>query len=108
MDVSFSGLLVVAAVAFAPALLYRNLLRTRESVAAGLLQATSLGSFVVGGQIGIELGLLSTATGAALITAGLLSVLLFPLGALVLLSERSRSETPEAAPAPPLAEPPRV
>ena len=52
----------------------------------------------------MELGLLSTATGAALIRAGLLSVLLFPLGPLVLLSERSRSETPEAAPAAPLAE----
>jgi Kef-type K+ transport system membrane component KefB len=68
-----------------PALLYRRLVGTRRSVAAGLLQATSLGFFVVAGEIGMELGLISRATGAALIAAGLLSVLLFPLGALALL-----------------------
>jgi Kef-type K+ transport system membrane component KefB len=90
-------LLVVRA---APALLYRRLIGLRESLAAGLLQATSLGSFVVAGQIGMELGLLSAATGAALVSAGLLSVLLFPSAALVLLSRASRSETPRAAPVP--------
>ncbi len=72
-----------------PALLYRRAIGTRKSVAAGLLQATSLGFFVVAGQIGIDLDLISEATGAALIAAGLLSVLLFPLGALTLLRERS-------------------
>jgi Kef-type K+ transport system membrane component KefB len=68
-----------------PALLYRRAIGARKSVAAGLLQATSLGFFVVAGQIGMALGLISEATGAALIAAGLLSVLLFPLGALTLL-----------------------
>jgi Kef-type K+ transport system membrane component KefB len=68
-----------------PALLYRRIVGTRKSVAAGLLQATSLGFFVVAGQIGMQLDLISRATGAALIAAGLLSVLLFPLGALALL-----------------------
>src|SRR6266516_4743586 len=68
-----------------PALLYRPLVGARKTVAAGLLQATSLGFFVVAGQIGMELGLLSRANGAALIAAGLLSVMLFPLGALSLL-----------------------
>ncbi|MDQ2911005.1 MAG: cation:proton antiporter [Actinomycetota bacterium] len=68
-----------------PALLYRPLVSARETVAAGLLQATSLGFFVVAGQIGMELGLLSRANGAALIAAGLLSVILFPLGALTVL-----------------------
>jgi Kef-type K+ transport system membrane component KefB len=68
-----------------PALLYRRLVGMRETVAAGLLQATSLGFFVVAGQIGMELGLLSRANGAALIAAGLLSVILFPLGALTLI-----------------------
>jgi hypothetical protein len=33
----------------------------------------------------MELGLLSHATGAALVVAGMLSVVLFPLGALTLL-----------------------
>jgi Kef-type K+ transport system membrane component KefB len=68
-----------------PALLYRSLVGTRKSVASGLLQATSLGFFVVAGQIGMELELISRATGAALIAAGLLSVLIFPLCALALL-----------------------
>ena len=80
-----------------PALLYRRLVGTRRSVAAGLLQATSLGFFVVAGEIGMELGLISRATGAALIAAGLLSVLLFPLAALVLL--RAGAD-PQAAPSP--------
>ena len=72
-----------------PALLYRGAIGGRRSVAAGLLQATSLGFFVVAGQIGMDLDLISEATGAALIAAGLLSVLFFPLGALTLLRERS-------------------
>jgi Kef-type K+ transport system membrane component KefB len=80
-----------------PALLYLRLAGARRSVAAGLLQATSLGFFVVAGEIGMELGLISRATGAALIAAGLLSVLLFPLGALVLLRD---GREPQASPSP--------
>jgi Kef-type K+ transport system membrane component KefB len=94
-------LAILLVVRGAPALLYRRLIGLRASVAAGLLQATSLGSFVVAGQIGMELGLLSAATGAAFISAGLVSVLLFPAAALVLLSGASRRETRRAAPAPP-------
>ena len=62
-----------------------------------MLQATSLGFFVVAGEIGMELGLISRATGAALIAAGLLSVLLFPLGALLLLRD---GREPQASPSP--------
>jgi Kef-type K+ transport system membrane component KefB len=80
-----------------PALLYRRLVGPRRSFAAGLLQATSLGFFVVAGEIGMDLGLISRATGAALIAAGLLSVLLFPLAALVLL--RGGRE-PQTSPSP--------
>jgi Kef-type K+ transport system membrane component KefB len=68
-----------------PALLYRPLVGGRGALTAGLLQATSLSFIVVGAQLGIELGLMSEATGAALIAAGLLSVILFPLGALAVL-----------------------
>jgi Kef-type K+ transport system membrane component KefB len=68
-----------------PALLYRRLVGGVEAAAAGLLHATSLGFFVVAGQIGMQLGLLSAANGAALVAAGLLSVLLFPLAALTVL-----------------------
>jgi len=68
-----------------PALLYRPLLGTRRAIAAGLLQATSLTFIVAASQIGTELGLITKATGAALIAAGLLSVLIFPLLALSIL-----------------------
>lgn len=57
----------------------------RGSLAAGLLQATSLTFIVAATGIGIEPGLLNPATGAAMVVAGLLSVLLLPLGALTLL-----------------------
>src|SRR5204862_6773978 len=79
-----------------PALLYRRLAGSRRSVVAGLLQATSLSFIVAASQIGLELGLITKATGAALIAAGLLSVLIFPLLALTILRH-----TPEvSAPAP--------
>jgi len=78
-------LLALLAARGLPAFLYRRAIGARRSVAAALLQATSLGFFVVAGQIGMDLELISEATGAALVAAGLLSVLLFPLGALTLL-----------------------
>jgi Kef-type K+ transport system membrane component KefB len=67
------------------AFLYRPLISSRRAVVAGLLQATSLSFIVAASQIGLELGLITKATGAALIAAGLLSVLIFPLLALTLL-----------------------
>ena len=78
-------LVALLAVRGLPALLYRPLVSRDEAVAAGLLQATSLGFFVVAGQIGMQLGLITAATGAALVAAGLLSVLLFPALSLALL-----------------------
>jgi Kef-type K+ transport system membrane component KefB len=68
-----------------PALLYRPLVGSRRSIVAGLLQATSLSFIVAASQIGLELGLITKATSAALIAAGLLSVLIFPLLALTIL-----------------------
>ena len=70
-----------------PALLYRRFLSTRSSVAAGLLQATSLPFLVATTQIGVAIGLMTPVTAAALVCAGLLSVLLFPAGALALLRQ---------------------
>ena len=77
-----------------PALLYRPLVGTRRSVAAGLLQATSLSFIVAATQIGRELGLITKATGAALIAAGLLSVLIFPILVLILLRHRETDSPP--------------
>jgi Kef-type K+ transport system membrane component KefB len=68
-----------------PAILYRPQVDTRGVLAAALVQATSLPFIVATTGIGMDLGILSPATGAALVVAGLLSVVLFPLGALTLL-----------------------
>jgi Kef-type K+ transport system membrane component KefB len=68
-----------------PALVYRSLTTRKHTVAAALLQATSLSFLVVAGQIGVQLDLVRPAVYAALVAAGLLSVLLFPLLALTLL-----------------------
>jgi Kef-type K+ transport system membrane component KefB len=76
-----------------PALLYRPLVGTRRSMAAGLLHATSLSFIVAATQIGRELGLITKATGTALIAAGLLSVLIFSLLALTLL-HRGDTDSP--------------
>ena len=85
-----------------PALLYVRALGCRPALAAGLLQATSLPFIVAAAQIGIELGRLSPVTGAAMIGAGLLSVLVFPAIALAQL-RRSREQT--VAPRQPQAHP---
>lgn len=78
------ALLIVRAL---PAVFYRPLLGHRRNVlAAGLLQATSLSIPVVAGGIGVELGLLEPANFAALVAAGLLSVIVFPRLAVLLLT----------------------
>ena len=70
-----------------PAVLYRPMVGERGSLAAALLQATSLPFIVAATGIGMELGILSLAIGAAMVVAGLLSVVLFPFGALTLLRD---------------------
>jgi Kef-type K+ transport system membrane component KefB len=76
-----------------PALVYKSLATRRQMLAAALLQATSLSFLVVAGQIGVQLDLIRPAASAALIAAGLLSVLLLPLTALTLL--RDAQQRPE-------------
>jgi hypothetical protein len=84
--VFLAALLVVRGL---PALVYRPFAERRgEVVAAGLLQATSLSIPVVAGQIGVSLGLIGAQSYVALVAAGLLSVIVFPLVALPLLMER--------------------
>jgi hypothetical protein len=88
-----------------PALLGLRANGTRPTLALGLLQATSLPFIVTATQIGVALGKLSPVTAAALVCAGLLSVLIFPLIALGLL--RRGEPEPAAVPdvAAPVAEP---
>ena len=96
------ALLVVRGV---PALLYRRLLDSRRTAVAGILQATSLPFIVAASAIGLELELLDAAESAALIGAGLLSVLIFPLLGLTILrggataeSDGPREPDPESVP----------
>jgi Kef-type K+ transport system membrane component KefB len=79
-----------------PAILYRPLVGGRLAAAAGLLQATTLSFVLIASQIGQALGLLSAATVAALTAAALVSVLVNPVAALVVLNRG------EAAPAEPV------
>jgi Kef-type K+ transport system membrane component KefB len=81
-----------------PAALYRRSVGTRGAAAAGLLQATSLPFIVTATEIGLILHLIQPVTGAALVAAGLLSVVLFPPIALGLL--RGADRTPIAGPMP--------
>ena len=74
-----------------PALLFAREFGARQAIAAGLLQATSLPFLVTATQIGVLVGLMTPVTAAALVCAGLLSVLLFPAGALSLLRSRERA-----------------
>ena len=83
-----------------PAVLYRDRLGPRKAAIAGLMQATSLPFIVAATAIGQELGLIDAAGSAALIGAGLLSVLCFPLAGLVLLRRDGAMRQPDAEPAP--------
>ncbi len=76
-----------------PALVYVRLLGRSRSVIAGVLQATSLPFVVAATQIGLQLGVVTRASAAGLVAAGLLSVVISPALGLMLL----RREQPEAA-----------
>ena len=78
-----------------PALVYRRVLDGAHTAIAGILQATSLPFIVAATAIGTDLGLIDPAASAALIGAGLLSVLLFPLTGLLLLRRSAPDATPQ-------------
>jgi Kef-type K+ transport system membrane component KefB len=88
VPVFLAALLVVRGL---PALVYRRVVDGPHTAIAGILQATSLPFIVAATAIGMELGLIDAAASAALIGAGLLSVLIFPLVGLLLL-RRSASD----------------
>ena len=87
-------LLALLVVRGAPAALYAPTVGRRPAVAAGLLQATSLPFLVTATQIGAELGEISPETSAALVSAGLLSVVVFPLAALTVLGREDSAQPP--------------
>ncbi len=67
-----------------PALAYLRWFGARRTAAAALLQATTLPFVVAATQIGVLTGRLDPVTAAALVCAGLVSVLLFPAAAAAL------------------------
>jgi Kef-type K+ transport system membrane component KefB len=90
-----------------PAIVYVRLLGRSRSVIAGVLQATSLTVIVAATQIGLQLGVVSQASAAGLVAAGLLSVVISPALGLVLFrraqpESRSRPSTLRAPSASPL------
>jgi Kef-type K+ transport system membrane component KefB len=91
VPIFLAALLVVRGL---PAVLYRHRIGTRKAAIAGLMQATSLPFIVAATAIGLQLGLIDAAGSAALIGAGLLSVLCFPLAGLVLLRAPSTPFVP--------------
>jgi len=83
----------------APAALYARTVGTRGAIAAGLLQATSLPVIVTAASIGVAIHAIAPVTASALVAAGLLSVLVFPLAALsVIRGRRIEPAAPHATP----------
>jgi Kef-type K+ transport system membrane component KefB len=83
-----------------PALLYMPVLGRSKALIAGLLQATTLPFIVAATQIGLQLGVVTQASSAALIAAGLLSVIVFPATGLALLRREAPAQGVAETPAP--------
>lgn len=81
-----------------PALLFRATLGWRGSIAAGLLLATSLPFIVAATQIGVAAGMITPAIAAAMVAAGLVSALVFPIVGAALLPAAPNVRTADAAP----------
>ena len=94
------ALLVVRGV---PAALYARAVGRTRARAAGFMQATSLTFIVVATVIGVETGHQRPSTAAALVVAGLLSVIIYPPAALRILQSAADRQTSD--PGPPRPEP---
>jgi Kef-type K+ transport system membrane component KefB len=80
-----------------PTLLYRGLYDTRRIAAAGLLQATTLSVPVVAAQLGLQLHTIDADTSAAIIAAGLITVIVYPAIALTLLSRETTTASGDSS-----------
>jgi Kef-type K+ transport system membrane component KefB len=85
-----------------PALLYRRTLGAEGAKVGALLQATSLPFIVTATQIGVAIGAIEAVTAAALVSAGLLSVVIFPPIALARLRRLATTVPDAEAPPSPL------
>jgi Kef-type K+ transport system membrane component KefB len=90
-------LAALVAVRGLPALLYRPVIPRERLPVAVLMQATSLPFIVAATAVGLALHVVSPANAAALIAAGLLSVVIFPAVSLVLLRRGQRARAKATA-----------
>jgi Kef-type K+ transport system membrane component KefB len=86
-----------------PAVLYVRLVGRSKAVIAGVLQATSLPFIVAASQIGVALGVVTRASAAGLIAAGLLSVIISPALGLTLLRRERPADAAAEEPAIPVS-----
>ncbi len=94
-------LVALLAVRGLPALLYVQVVGRTRAIAAGFMQATSLTFIVVATTIGVQTGHQRPSTAAALVVAGLLSVIIYPPVALRMLkSAAGRQVSRPPAPRP--------
>ena len=77
-----------------PALLYVRVVGRTRAIAAGFMQATSLTFIVVATTIGVQTGHQRASTAAALVVAGLLSVIIYPPVALRMLKSAAGRQMP--------------
>ena len=90
-----AALLIVRGV---PTLAFHRTLGWRGSISSGLLLATSLPFIVAATQIGVAAGTLTPAIAAAMVAAGLVSALVFPVLSSVLIVEPVSAAPAELAP----------
>jgi hypothetical protein len=79
-------------------LLYRRELPRNERAALALFSATELPLVVAITHIGVDQGHMTTSTAAALVGAGVLSVLIFPAAALALRRQGGLAAEPQPEP----------
>lgn len=90
-----------------PVLLYKNELSSEEKISFAFYSATGLPLILVITEIGVSAGLMPANRAAVLVSAGMLSVLLFPMLALKLRTELAKTidnisnKKPEATSEPP-------
>jgi Kef-type K+ transport system membrane component KefB len=91
-------LLALVAVRGLPALVYSGVLPRSRVLVAGIMQSTSLPFIVAATAIGRAIGVISAANQAALIAAGLVSVLVFPALGLALLKRTGAGSVENGSP----------
>jgi Kef-type K+ transport system membrane component KefB len=95
-------LLAIYLVRGVPAFVYVRLLGSSRAVIAGILQATSLPFIVAATEIGVQLGVVTRASAAGLVAAGLLSVIISPALGLSLLRRSQPGGSRSAEPPSPV------